>query len=122
MRIGELSERTGTPRRLLCWYDEQGLITPERCANGYRSYDERLVDRVQQIRALPRQAQHHPLPRPDAGDAGHAGARTRRMTRRIDFLARNRDAIAASSKRYAATVALCRTDKACCPDRPGSPG
>ncbi|CAM5567839.1 hypothetical protein SANTM175S_00300 [Streptomyces antimycoticus] len=52
MRIGELSERTGTPRRLLRYYEEQKLILPDRCANGYRSYDERLVDRVLQIRGL----------------------------------------------------------------------
>ncbi|MET7762666.1 MerR family transcriptional regulator [Streptomyces sp. NPDC005393] len=52
MRIGELSERTGTPRRLLRYYEEQALIIPDRCANGYRAYDERLVDRVLQIRGL----------------------------------------------------------------------
>lgn len=52
MRIGELSERTGTPRRLLRYYEEQGLIMAERAANGYREYDERFVDRVVQIRGL----------------------------------------------------------------------
>ncbi|MFE6053656.1 MerR family transcriptional regulator, partial [Kitasatospora sp. NPDC056446] len=52
MQIGELSERTGTPRRLLRYYEEQGLIAPERSANGYRDYDERCVDRVLQIRGL----------------------------------------------------------------------
>jgi DNA-binding transcriptional MerR regulator len=52
MRIGELSERTGTPRRLLRYYEEKGLIEPARGANGYREYDERFVDRVHQIRGL----------------------------------------------------------------------
>lgn len=52
MRIGELSRRTGTSRRLLRYYEEQGLIAAQRCANGYRSYDERFVDRVLQIRGL----------------------------------------------------------------------
>ncbi|MFI9507417.1 MerR family transcriptional regulator [Nocardia sp. NPDC052566] len=52
MRIGELSKRTGTPPRLLRYYEEQGLIVADRCANGYRSYDERFVDRVMQIRGL----------------------------------------------------------------------
>ncbi|MFI1830106.1 MerR family transcriptional regulator [Streptomyces sp. NPDC020412] len=52
MRIGELSQRTGTARRLLRYYEEQGLIVAERCANGYRSYDEATVDRVVQIRGL----------------------------------------------------------------------
>ncbi|MBF9071353.1 MerR family transcriptional regulator [Streptacidiphilus fuscans] len=52
MRIGELSERTGTQRRLLRYYEEQGLLDAERSANGYRDYDERCVDRVLQIRGL----------------------------------------------------------------------
>ncbi|NUP26427.1 MAG: MerR family transcriptional regulator [Nocardia sp.] len=52
MRIGELSQRTGTSRRLLRYYEEQGLIAAQRCANGYRSYDDRFVDRVLQIRGL----------------------------------------------------------------------
>ncbi|SRR6266496_1939644 len=52
MRIGELSQRTGTARRLLRYYEEQGLIVPERSANGYREYGEYVVDRVKQIRGL----------------------------------------------------------------------
>ncbi|WP_217246832.1 MerR family transcriptional regulator [Streptomyces sp. AC602_WCS936] len=52
MRIGELSERTGTPRRLLRYYEEQGLLVPGRSPNGYRDYAEGCVDRVLQIRGL----------------------------------------------------------------------
>ncbi|WP_304452562.1 MerR family transcriptional regulator [Nocardiopsis sp. YSL2] len=52
MRIGELAERTGASRRLLRYYEEQGLITPERSANGYREYGEAFVDRIAQIRGL----------------------------------------------------------------------
>ncbi|WP_158883223.1 MerR family transcriptional regulator [Amycolatopsis anabasis] len=52
MRIGELSERTGTPRRLLRYYEEQGLIVAGRSPNGYREYEEYNVDRVLQIRGL----------------------------------------------------------------------
>jgi DNA-binding transcriptional MerR regulator len=52
MRIGELAQRTGTSRRLLRYYEDQGLISPTRSPNGYRDYDERYVDRVVQIRAL----------------------------------------------------------------------
>ncbi|SED97946.1 MerR family transcriptional regulator [Streptomyces sp. TLI_105] len=52
MRIGELSERTGTPRRLLRYYEEQGLIVADRLPNGYRVYAESDVDRVMQIRGL----------------------------------------------------------------------
>ncbi|MFL1378764.1 MerR family transcriptional regulator [Nocardiopsis protaetiae] len=52
MRIGELSERTEVPRRLLRYYEEQGLIISHRLENGYRDYDEPTVDRVVQIRGL----------------------------------------------------------------------
>ncbi|MDX6362506.1 MAG: hypothetical protein QOC85_1513 [Streptomyces sp.] len=110
MRIGELSERTGTPRRLLRYYEEQGLIVADRCANGYRNYDELYVDRVLQIRGLldaglptriikqilpcldkPR-AIHFPDATPDML-ATLEGERDR-MTERINCLTRNRDAIA----------------------------
>src|SRR5688572_11481965 len=52
MRIGELAERTGTSRRLLRYYEEQGLLSPARSPNGYREYSEAMVDRVLQIRGL----------------------------------------------------------------------
>jgi DNA-binding transcriptional MerR regulator len=52
MRIGVLAERTGVPARLLRYYEEQGLLTPARAANGYRDYGEPLADRVVQIRGL----------------------------------------------------------------------
>ena len=52
MRIGELAERTDTSRRLLRYYEEQGLIRVRRCDNGYRDYDERLVDQILHIRGL----------------------------------------------------------------------
>lgn len=52
MRIGELAARTNVSTRLLRYYEEQGLLTPDRAANGYREYAESLVDRVLQIRDL----------------------------------------------------------------------
>ncbi|MFI2184337.1 MerR family transcriptional regulator [Streptomyces sioyaensis] len=52
MRIGELAKRTGVPARLLRYYEEQGLLSPQREENGYRFYCENSVARVQQIRGL----------------------------------------------------------------------
>ena len=52
MKIGELSAKTGVATRMLRYYEEQGLITPRRLANGYRDYDDYLVDRVMKIRGL----------------------------------------------------------------------
>lgn len=110
MRIGELSERTGTPRRLLRYYEEQGLIVPHRSPNGYREYDERFVDRVMQIRGLldaglPTRIIKQVLPCLDKPRVIHFSDATAeliatlererdRMTERVECLTRNRDAIA----------------------------
>lgn len=109
MRIGELSRRTSTSRRLLRYYEEQGLIAADRAPNGYREYDERFVDRVLQIRGLldaglPTRVIRQILPCldkprtiyfPDATPEMLATLRHERdrMTERIRFLTRNRDAI-----------------------------
>ncbi|MEX0172305.1 MerR family transcriptional regulator [Streptomyces sp. LMG1-1-1.1] len=110
MRIGELSERTGTPRRLLRYYEEQGLIVADRLPNGYRVYDPSNVDRVTQIRGLldaglPTRIIKQILPClnkpriihfPDATPEMLATleAERDRMTARIRCLTRNRDAVA----------------------------
>jgi DNA-binding transcriptional MerR regulator len=110
MRIGELSERTDTPRRLLRYYEEQGLIVAARLPNGYRNYDEYNVDRVVQIRGLldaglPTRIIKQILPCLDKPRVIHFHDATPemiatlererdRMTERIQCLIRNRDAIA----------------------------
>ncbi|MGW4773347.1 MerR family transcriptional regulator [Nocardia sp. NPDC004278] len=110
MRIGELSERTGTSRRLLRYYEEQELIVADRCANGYRTYDDRFVDRILQIRGLldaglPTRIIKQILPCldkprtiyfPDATPEMLATLERERdrMSDRIRCLSRNRDAIA----------------------------
>ncbi|MFB7945768.1 MerR family transcriptional regulator [Kitasatospora phosalacinea] len=109
MRIGQLSERTGTSRRLLRYYEEQQLIVSTRAANGYREYDERLADRVLQIRGLldaglPTRIIRQILPCLDKPRAIHFPDATPemlatlvqerdRMTERINCLVRNRDAM-----------------------------
>ncbi|MGW7099894.1 MerR family transcriptional regulator [Streptomyces sp. NPDC054838] len=52
MRIGELARATGATARALRHYEQAGLISAERAANGYRRYDERTVVRVRNIRYL----------------------------------------------------------------------
>ncbi|MFC8370469.1 MerR family transcriptional regulator [Streptomyces sp. NPDC057239] len=52
MRIGELAEATGATARALRHYEQAGLISSERAANGYRVYEERAVVRVRNIRYL----------------------------------------------------------------------
>jgi DNA-binding transcriptional MerR regulator len=52
MRIGELSRRTGVHERLLRYYEQQGLLEPERRPSGYREYADHDVDTVRRIRSL----------------------------------------------------------------------
>ncbi|WP_454853839.1 MerR family transcriptional regulator [Promicromonospora soli] len=109
MRIGELAERTGVPRRMLRYYEEQGLITPRRLHNGYREYDEYLVDRVMKVRGLldsgiPTRIIGDMLPcldqpqdivvtDPDPELREILARERERMTERIAFLQHNRDAL-----------------------------
>jgi DNA-binding transcriptional MerR regulator len=37
---------------MLRYYEEQGLMSPRRLDNGYRMYDDYLVERVKKIRRL----------------------------------------------------------------------
>ncbi|WP_405719918.1 MerR family transcriptional regulator [Streptomyces sp. NBC_01537] len=109
MRIGELEKLTDTPARSLRYYEAQGLIAPRRLPNGYREYDDYLIDRVIQIRGLidsgiPTRIIKQILPclgKPReivVEDADPEllvllACERDRMTARIDFLTRNRDAI-----------------------------
>ncbi|MER6332952.1 MerR family transcriptional regulator [Streptomyces sp. NPDC001034] len=52
MRIGEMVRRTGVSERLLRYYEEQGLLAPERLPSGYRVYGEQDVETVRRIRTL----------------------------------------------------------------------
>ena len=52
MRIGELSQRTNVPTRMLRYYEEQGLLESERRSNGYRDYPESALDQVELVRGL----------------------------------------------------------------------
>ncbi|RKF16226.1 Cu(I)-responsive transcriptional regulator [Roseovarius spongiae] len=40
MNIGEVAERTGLPAKTIRYYEDIGLIRPERRANGYRSFSD----------------------------------------------------------------------------------
>ncbi|TMQ89775.1 MerR family transcriptional regulator [Actinomadura soli] len=52
MLIGELSRRTGVHAHQLRYYEAQGLLEPDRGANGYREYADDAVLTVTQIRRL----------------------------------------------------------------------
>lgn len=53
MRIGELSRRTGVSVRMLRYYEQEGLLTPQRSASGYRDYgdaEEHLIGRIRLLK------------------------------------------------------------------------
>lgn len=52
MLIGELSRRTGVAARLLRYYDEQGLLRPDRDRSGYRVYAPDAPYVVARIRGM----------------------------------------------------------------------
>ncbi|MBB5939630.1 MerR family transcriptional regulator [Streptomyces zagrosensis] len=52
LRIGQLADRTGVNVRLLRYYEQQGLLRPQRLGNGYRVYAEDDVRLVAYIRTL----------------------------------------------------------------------
>lgn len=52
MKIGEFAARSGVPARLLRYYEEQGLLRPERRDNGYREYSADMLASAAQIRGL----------------------------------------------------------------------
>ncbi|BBH63864.1 MerR family transcriptional regulator [Actinoplanes sp. OR16] len=111
MKIGELSKRTGIPARMLRYYEDQGLITPQRLDNGYRDYDEGLVARAEKIRCfidagvptrlISMMLQRLEHPQKDAGTGATPQLRAMlvrehdRITERIDSLDRTRASLAA---------------------------
>ncbi|WP_406436781.1 MerR family transcriptional regulator [Streptomyces sp. NBC_01613] len=52
MRIGELANKAGVSTRALRYYEEQGLLQPQRTTSGQRVYSESAVDRVGIIQQL----------------------------------------------------------------------
>jgi DNA-binding transcriptional MerR regulator len=52
MLIGELARAGGVTVRALRYYEQQGLLQPERASNGYREYDGTAVARVRNIQLL----------------------------------------------------------------------
>src|SRR4029078_8307092 len=110
MQIGQLAERTGVSRRLLRYYEEQGLIKPSRALNGDSEYGEAHVDVVLQItglldaglptriieQLLPCLEQPQTIYVPDVTPEMIETLRRQqaRLSQRIEFLTRNRDAVA----------------------------
>lgn len=105
MKIGEASIVGGATPRALRLYEDEGLIVPGRCSNGYRDYYPSTIDRVREIRSLldaglPVRYVKRLLPRLVDG-AGDLDSRSReeiaayydRLSERITLLERQRTAL-----------------------------
>lgn len=52
MTIKELEKRSGLPRTAIRFYEQQGLIAPERKANNYRNYSEEDAQTLEKVKLL----------------------------------------------------------------------
>ena len=46
MNIGTVSARTGVPAKTIRYYEEIGMINPQRLENGYRDFEENDLHRL----------------------------------------------------------------------------
>jgi DNA-binding transcriptional MerR regulator len=52
MQISEAARVSAVSARSLRYYEDEGLITPGRCSNGFRDYCQSTIDTVLVIREL----------------------------------------------------------------------
>jgi Cu(I)-responsive transcriptional regulator len=50
MNVGDAAQRSGLPSKTIRYYEEIGLIAPDRAANGYRSYSDDDIHRLAFLR------------------------------------------------------------------------
>ena len=46
MNVQSAAAASGLPAKTIRYYDEIGLVTPDRRANGYRDYNDRAVQKL----------------------------------------------------------------------------
>ncbi len=52
LSVGEVAEALGLTPRTIKYYEELGLLRPERTSGNYRSYTERDVERLSRIKRM----------------------------------------------------------------------
>ena len=56
MTIQEVERQSGMTRANIRFYEEKGLLTPQRQPNGYRDYSAADVETLRRVRLHPRAA------------------------------------------------------------------
>ena len=46
MNIGDAAEQSGLPAKTIRYYEDIGLITPDRAGNGYRDFSENHIHKL----------------------------------------------------------------------------
>lgn len=123
MRIAEVVRRSGIPATALRYYESVGLIEAWREPNGYRSYDDAVLDRLSFIEA----AKQLHLPLPEIAELltvveGETCTQVRdalhpKLEQRLDEVDRRLDALQGLRARLAAAainVAACPDDGRSC--------
>lgn len=52
MHIAQLEEALGLSRASIRFYEKEGLLSPERLANGYRDYSEEDLETLRRVKLL----------------------------------------------------------------------
>ena len=52
MKIKQVEELVGITSKNIRFYENQGLLTPERAENGYREYHEQNIEALKKIKLL----------------------------------------------------------------------
>ena len=52
MKIKQVEELVGSTSKNIRFYENQGLLTPERAENGYREYHEQNIEALKKIKLL----------------------------------------------------------------------
>ncbi|GAA0546026.1 Cu(I)-responsive transcriptional regulator [Paractinoplanes ferrugineus] len=115
MLISDVVARASIPATTLRYYEDLGLITARRSPNGYRTYDESVLDRLAMIEAakqlnlsLPETAELLLVVDSDSCTQVHEvmhptlQQRLRDVDERLASLQRLRDRLAAATRRVAA--------------------
>lgn len=119
-KIGTIAERLGTTVRTLRFYEERGLVQPQRTAGGTRIYDEADQARFAAVLALARLgfsldaivALAEVRPGSDTGDAASAAV-LERLAAMDRQLAEQAAAIAAQRRDLAQAQALVQHCRGC---------
>lgn len=100
LSIGEVAARTGLTQRTLRYYEELGLLAPQRTDGGRRAYDADALDRLYRIRLQRSLGTPVADVDPDAGDLlAIAQRHLRDLDERIAATARERERVRAVEAR-----------------------